>query len=109
MKEIKIYTSPINRLEPIQDNYIPKNKEEFMAFMDSATNKQLLDVGFLIFDYTDESEKYGLFLFPGKWYDVIPNWLEVTGINLKSKIFIHGVSDDDTRFGCLPYEVIREI
>jgi len=59
--------------------------------------------------YLRGTKKFGLFLIPGEWYSVIPNGFEIVGLNFIPKIFIANVSDDDTRFGCLPYGVIREI
>lgn len=108
-KTFKIISSPLNREKSIVKKYIPKNEDEFRAFIGSATNKQLLEVGFLIHDYSNGLRKYGLFLFPCEWYNVIPNGFQLTGLYFHSQVFIKNVSDNDTRYGCLPYGVIREI
>jgi len=46
-----------------------------------------------------------LMLFPGEWYHHIPAGYEVEGISGNKEAFIAGVTDDDIRFGCLPYGV----
>ena len=46
-------------------------------------------------------------LIPGEWYDVIPNGFIVTGLNGEQYPFKKGESDDDIRFGCLPYGIRR--
>jgi len=48
-----------------------------------------------------------LYLFPGEWYPVIPKGFMVVSIMFEEKPFEPGVSDDDIRFGCLPYGILR--
>lgn len=50
-----------------------------------------------------------ILLFPGEWYKVIPNGYMVTGLCGEETPFQRGKSDDDTRFGCLPYGITRTI
>lgn len=50
-----------------------------------------------------------IILFPGEWYDVIPDGFMVTGLYGESYPFKKGDSDDDIRFGCLPYGIRRPI
>lgn len=47
----------------------------------------------------------GLFLFPSEWYAHIPAGFPVEDINGNVEPFEPGKSDDDIRFGCLPYGV----
>jgi hypothetical protein len=49
-----------------------------------------------------------LWVFPGEWYDRIPDGLEVVDIFFRREAFRRGVSDDDRRFGCLAYGVLEE-
>lgn len=42
-------------------------------------------------------------LYPGEWYDYIPEGYEVVTITGKKEPFRKGKTDDDIRFGCLPY------
>lgn len=58
----------------------------------------------------DGNDKPGapiLYLFPGEWYAHIPAGFEVVDIMGNRERFEPGVSDDDIRFGCLPYGVLR--
>lgn len=48
-------------------------------------------------------------LFPAEWYEIIPDDFVVTGLNGESYSFKKGVSDNDQRFGCLPYGVRRKV
>ena len=45
----------------------------------------------------------GFWLYPGEWYDHIPEGFEVTSITGKQKPFVSGKSDDDTRYGVLAF------
>lgn len=58
----------------------------------------------------DGNDKPGapvLYLFPGEWYAHIPEGFEVVDIMGNRKRFEPGVSDNDIRYGCLPYGVLR--
>lgn len=57
---------------------------------------------------TDIGEDWVL-LFPHEWYGLIPDGFMVTGLNGERYAFKKGVSDDDKRFGCLPYGITRKI
>lgn len=46
-------------------------------------------------------------LIPGEWYDVIPDGFIVTGLYGEQYPFKKGETDDDIRFGCLPYGIRR--
>ncbi len=49
-----------------------------------------------------------LWMFPGEWYNAIPNGLPVVDIFFREETFICGVTDNDIRFGCLAYGVLKE-
>jgi hypothetical protein len=42
-------------------------------------------------------------LYPGEWYAFIPDGYEIFDINGDTEKFVGGKTDDDIRFGCLPY------
>jgi len=42
-------------------------------------------------------------LFPGEWFNSIPKGFILTGLFGESYEFDKNTSDDDTRYGCLPY------
>ena len=50
-----------------------------------------------------------IILFPGEWYNLIPNGFMVAGLYGEKYPFEKGKSDDDIRFGCLPYGITRQI
>jgi hypothetical protein len=50
-----------------------------------------------------------IILFPGEWYDCIPDNFIVTGLYGEEYPFRLGDSDDDIRFGCLPYGIRRPL
>ena len=47
-------------------------------------------------------------LLPAEWYDHIPDGTILESINGEVFEFEHGVSDDDRRFGVLPYGILLE-
>lgn len=50
-----------------------------------------------------------ILLFPHEWYNSIPNGFMVTGLSGEQYAFEKGKADDDKRFGCLPYGIIRNL
>ncbi len=50
-----------------------------------------------------------ILLFPGEWYNHIPEGFIVTGLRGEQYPFQNGKSDNDTRYGCLPYGIMRKI
>ncbi len=64
----------------------------------------LLGIGLGIWDANEAQIHY---LFPKEWYSCIPDGYPVTDIFGETEQFKFGVSDNDKRFGCLPYGFIR--
>lgn len=109
-KHIRLIGPQFIRMDPISDKFIPKTQGQFKAFIENADSKRLLEVGFCLFDeFLIEYKYHGLFLFPKEWYNYIPAGFKVIDICMNPELFIPGESDDDVRFGCLPYGVIKEI
>lgn len=48
-------------------------------------------------------------LFPGEWFDIIPEGFIVTGLYGEQYPFKRKEADDDIRFGCLPYGIRKPI
>lgn len=48
-----------------------------------------------------------LWLLPGEWYEHIPAGFEVFDIFGGRESFVPGQTDNDIRFGCLPYGLLR--
>lgn len=57
---------------------------------------------------TEEGEDFDIILFPGEWYNSIPDGFVVVGLFGEKYPFQKGVSDDDIRSGCLPYGILRK-
>lgn len=55
------------------------------------------------------TEDQDIILIPGEWYNAIPNGFIVTGLYGEKYPFEKGKSDDDIRFGCLPYGITRAV
>jgi hypothetical protein len=50
-----------------------------------------------------------ILMIPGEWYNSIPDGFIVTGVFGESYSFKKGESDDEIRFGCLPYGIRRPV
>lgn len=58
----------------------------------------------------DEPDAEGnvLWLYPAEWYPHIPDGTTITDINGQTEAFKRGETDDDMRFGALPYGFVRK-
>jgi hypothetical protein len=60
-------------------------------------------------DPSEEDDEFNgrvLWLLPGEWYDQLPEGYPFVGLCNEPSPFQRGVSDNDIRFGCLPYGVL---
>jgi len=99
-EEIRVTTPQFERVNGKKVYYYPQTAEEFDA-LKQAPADILLDMGLRRW----EGEHW---LYPGEWYDCIPESYEVVDIFGVVEQFERGVTDDDIRFGCLAYGFIRE-
>jgi len=55
-----------------------------------------------------KGKKFGpmLWLFPGEWYDDIPDGYPIVSISFKKVKFQKGKTDNDIRFGCLAFGIL---
>lgn len=116
-----IMTPQFERTEKLEYNWIPENNEEFNKIIDKASMTILFGFGFRIWDTMNNiisenetskellKEDENVILFPGEWYNVIPEDFIVTDIFGEENPFKKNVSDDDIRFGCLAYGFRRKI
>jgi hypothetical protein len=61
-------------------------------------------------DDPKDAERFGgmqLLLIPGEWYAHIPEGTSIVSIMGERETFKRGETDDDIRFGCLAYGVLR--
>jgi len=50
---------------------------------------------------------HDIILLPGEWYNSIPEGFKLYSITGREERFKKGVTDDDQRFGCLAYGILR--
>lgn len=105
------------RIELSKDCFVPKNKTDFRGLMKELSLSQLLKIGFKLFCKYDKKDKgthflkpgQALVLIPGNLFNVIPENYSVISIFGEKEKFKKKYADDDTRFGCLPYGVIKKL
>lgn len=90
----------------------PADREAFEALRELPASA-LRELGLRQWGRRDEHEdgtETGpmLWLLPGEWYSAIPAGLRVTTITFRDEAFIPGQTDDDIRFGCLAYGIIKD-
>jgi len=73
-----------------------KNTTEFFDWVKTLDHKSLIEIGLRLWDE-------GHYLYPSEWYDYIPNGYTITDIEGVNGPFMHGVTDDDIRYGMLAY------
>ena len=66
---------------------------------------ELRELGLQPWKEKTEEPKGWLGLFPHEWYPYIPEGLLVLTINDELTAFHHGETDNDKRFGALPYGI----
>ena len=79
--------------------------------MKSLNNQSLIALGCGKWDFVwqkGNTERVIHWLYPGEWYDHIPEGYEVIGLSGENYKFAKDESDDDIRYGCLPYGFIGE-
>lgn len=90
----------------------PLTIHEFSG-LSSLSDEKLLKLGLgrwgRLFEHKDGTESGPmLWLFPQEWYKYIPEGFEITSITFKKEKFEPGKTDDDIRFGCLSYGILKE-
>ncbi len=97
MKKIKILLPQFERTDGIKiiEENIPKTKEEFEN-LKTLSHKELIEKGLILW-------KEGHYLFPGEWYNYIPDGIEIASIFGTEKYFNKDTSDNDIRYGALAY------
>lgn len=126
---ITIITPQFERTTKLEYEWKPQTIEQFKSVVNNAPWNILKGLGFGKWDTMNNLIKENIpkpkhnelrkaptklldidedvVLFPGEWYDIIPDGFMVTGLYGEQYPFKHGESDDDIRFGCLPYGIRR--
>lgn len=120
-----VVTPQYERTYNLEINWKPETKDELETLIKSAPKDILKKMGVGIWTTYDTLEKdiqEGLepdepitymnpgdihYLFPGEWYNLIPEGFECVDIFGEKELFSLGKSDDDIRFGCLGYGFVR--
>lgn len=76
----------------------PPKTDKGWKLIQDCTVEQLKELGCVNWDGE-------LFLFPGEWYEKIPESYPLVCINGKTEFFEKGKTDNDIRMGCLAYGV----
>ena len=113
---IQIIFSPIER-EFKATIKLPKDQAEIIKIFTTKSADELQKKGILLWssyksekDEPDQYIKQGEFhyLFPKEWYPNIPEGMAITNILGDELKFIPGETDDDSRFGCLCFGLVRK-
>ena len=93
----------------IEENNLRKENDKIEIPFINSDGKILIDMGKKeLQKELLEIDEY-VILFPGEWFNVIPKEFIVTGLFGESYEFDKNTSDDDIRYGCLPYGFRRVI
>ncbi len=79
----------------------PEGPQEF-EMLRRFTAPQLRKMGLA---YWEKEVTAPLMLFPAEWYHAIPAGFEIEDINGRREKFQPGETNDDRRFGALPYGI----
>jgi hypothetical protein len=96
---VELITPQFHRIDGVQVA-APNLTQDEWENLGNISPDRLLQFGCQIWD---ENADVTHWLFPGQWYQFIPDGLSVIGINKDIKVFRRGVTDDDIRFGALAY------
>ena len=114
--KISIVTPQFERQYDITIPFVPHDKNELQGVIETAPKDVLKKMGVGIWstwkeddEETDYMSKGDIhYLFPVEWYDHIPEGFEIISLFGEKEKFEHGKTDDDIRYGCLPYGFIRK-
>lgn len=77
-------------------------KKDFIKIL-KLERKELIDFGFK--QWNEPNEGVVLMLIPGKYYNLIPLGYPIVSISGAMEVFSKD-SDNDTRYGVLPYGIV---
>lgn len=104
-EKVDIVTPQFERDDGKEVTFRPASAAQLDGLKANAPDWTLKDIGMQVWDKTDDGQLH--WLFPGEWYDCLPAGYEIIGIGGEVERFEPGKSDNDIRFGCLPYGWIR--
>lgn len=101
---VKIMTPQFERIDGLEVPQ-PENTKEFFDGLRLRSDDDLSKLGLQVWDSNNAGVTW---LFPHEWYDRIPEGFEIHGLSGEIYTFAKGVSDDDMRFGALPYGIFKK-
>lgn len=96
-ERVDVTTPQFERRDGVEVEWHPKETADVYGLSD-ADDETLVDLGLRCW-------KDDLWLFPVEWYDHIPDGTLVETIMGEVEGFEHGETDNDRRFGVLPYGI----
>ena len=108
-EKISLVAPQFRRTNGVVVRYFPTTNAEFKA-LTQLSDENLKKIGLGCWgEIPEDRPTEMLWLFPGEWYECIPDGLEMVDIFGDREYFKRGVSDDDIRFGCLPYGFVKPL
>lgn len=104
--ELEFITPQFERQDDIQPADPSSWDREAWEALSEMSGDALKALGCRRWEAVGESQSH--MLFPGEWYDHIPEGLEVLNILGDRRGFSKEHHSDDIRFGCLAYGVVVE-
>lgn len=104
-ERVEVTTPQFERTDGKTITYIPTTADELDGLKAKAPDWVLADIGMGKWDKLDDGRVH--WLFPGEWYKAIPEGYPIVFIDGETGAFVPDTTDDDIRFGCLPYGWIR--
>lgn len=113
--EVRLIGLPTEREYSLELDFIPHDEGELESLIESTPGETLKKMGVRVWDeynVYDASTTYLypnkiIYLFPGEWYNFIPEGFKVVTINCEEVYFSKSKFDDTTQFGCLSYGFVR--
>lgn len=99
MSEINIITPQFDRDDGLAVTYRPKGAAD-LDRIKQLPHEDMIKLGLGVWEHVNDCTHY---LFPAEWYDCIPDGYLVTFIDGSTEPFVRGETDDDRRFGMLPF------
>ena len=104
-EKVNILTPQFEREYELEIDWEPESVAEFNT-LKSLPKEVLKKMGIRIWD-KDEKTNEVYYLYPGEWFNIIPEGYPIVDIWAKDELFSKETSGDDIRFGCLAYGFMR--
>ena len=99
--KVTIASSQHEREYKLEISWKPETKDDFFA-LKSLPKDVLFKMGVRLWGKNEETGEMH-YLYPGEWYNLIPEGYPIISISDEEEFFSKTKTDDDIRFGCLAY------